>query len=272
MPLINTADAVYVGDTLADRVYLGDTLVWEPAPSGPPGPDSITGLLRWLVADDVAQTDGSNVASWPDRVAGGATTQATSGLQPTLQTAELNGHAVVRFDGTDDWMSTPSTALTSDLTVIAICKFATATPTRGPVGLDGSGGRVFIMRYDFPASVPTATLVSYNSTTGTVNDGQAPYTPTDWNVITGVRSANASQTFVNGTSAAATTGTAGLVGRSGSFSIAVGRADTFGATYLPGDIAEVLVYNHALDATERAVVHTYIQDTYGITVADYSGS
>lgn len=38
MPLINTADAVYVGDTAADRVYLGDALVWETA-------TAVTGLI-----------------------------------------------------------------------------------------------------------------------------------------------------------------------------------------------------------------------------------
>lgn len=32
MTLLNTADAVYVGDVLADAVYLGDTLVWSASP------------------------------------------------------------------------------------------------------------------------------------------------------------------------------------------------------------------------------------------------
>lgn len=266
MPLLNTADAVYVGANPATRVYLGSALVWEAAPAGPPA--TVPGLLRWLVADDILQADNTAVASWRDRVSGAAT-QATSGLQPTLQTGEVNGHAVVRFDGVDDWMTTPSTALNSDLTVISVCKFTTATSGRGPVGLDGAGGRVFIMRYDIPGGVNNAAFISYNSTSGTVFDNQTPYTPTNWNVITGARSANTAQVFVNGTSSAATTGTAGLVGRSGSFVIAVGRADTFNTSYLPGDIAEILVYDHALTSGERATVHSYVQNTYAITVADY---
>lgn len=36
--LLNTADAIYVGDVAADRVYLGDLLVWEPSAPEPSGP------------------------------------------------------------------------------------------------------------------------------------------------------------------------------------------------------------------------------------------
>jgi Domain of unknown function (DUF4082) len=38
MTLLNTADAIYVGDIPADKVYLGDTLVWEPPSIGGWGP------------------------------------------------------------------------------------------------------------------------------------------------------------------------------------------------------------------------------------------
>ena len=43
MPLLNTADAVYAGDTLADAVYVGSTKVWPEDTGGGGG----TYLGRW---------------------------------------------------------------------------------------------------------------------------------------------------------------------------------------------------------------------------------
>jgi hypothetical protein len=104
----STPPKLYRGATQVTRAYLGDVEVdsatWTPA--------SITTAL-WLDAADSSTItlSGSNVSQWNDK-SGNArhATQATSSLQPTLQSSAYNGHAAVRSDGVDDFLAiTPFT-------------------------------------------------------------------------------------------------------------------------------------------------------------------
>jgi hypothetical protein len=52
----------------------------------------------------------------------------------------------------------------------------------------------------------------------------------------------------------------------------LGATASSGSLYFTGQIAAWLFYVGALTDAERAQVHTYIQDTYGITVSDYTSS
>jgi hypothetical protein len=86
-----------------------DTLaVTGKAPRNPyPQPDDIPGLIAWGSGDYLEGVDGladtDPVETWTDRSnRGNSPVQATADNRPTLQTNELNGLAVVRFDGTND--------------------------------------------------------------------------------------------------------------------------------------------------------------------------
>ena len=71
-------------------------------------PDDLgTGILTaWYKADSIKQADGSSVASWTDSSGNSnSVAQGVSARQPTLQTNELHGRNVVRFDGTNDILS-----------------------------------------------------------------------------------------------------------------------------------------------------------------------
>ena len=73
-------------------------------------PSQIPGLQLWLDASQiVGLNDGDAVATWSD-LSGNANnaTQGTASARPTYQTGEINGQAVVQFDGTDDYLSLPS--------------------------------------------------------------------------------------------------------------------------------------------------------------------
>jgi hypothetical protein len=63
-------------------------------------------LQALWVADDIVQTDGSQVAAWVDRIAGNAFVQATAGQRPlvyrTTAARLIGGRPVVTADGTDD--------------------------------------------------------------------------------------------------------------------------------------------------------------------------
>lgn len=69
-------------------------------------PTEISGLKAWYDASTLTGTDGSSVSQWLDSSGNQAHMfQPSATAQPTLQTNELNGRNVVRFDGSDDFMN-----------------------------------------------------------------------------------------------------------------------------------------------------------------------
>lgn len=69
-------------------------------------PTEISGIKGWWKADSISQADGSSVSAWLDSSGNEAHMyQSSASAQPTLQTNELNGYPVVRFDGTNDFMN-----------------------------------------------------------------------------------------------------------------------------------------------------------------------
>jgi hypothetical protein len=68
-----------------------------------PSPTSIAAVIDYWDADDLG-VGGSTVSSWTGRN-GKALVQATSGKQPLVSAAALNGHKTVLFDGADDYLS-----------------------------------------------------------------------------------------------------------------------------------------------------------------------
>ena len=69
----------------------------------------------------------------------------------------------------------------------------------------------------------------------------------------------------NGSGSHAQTLTAGLT-------TSIGAQGGTGLELMVGDIAELIVYDSVLSAANRATVHSYVQDKYGITVSDYVAS
>lgn len=88
-----------------------------------PGIRDIEGLVFLFESDALALADGDPDAAWPDRSDNEFdAAQATSGNQPTFQTNEINGQPCVRFDGADDFLSSPAPADTKPFTAFAVVK------------------------------------------------------------------------------------------------------------------------------------------------------
>ena len=79
-------------------------------------PTDISGMQLWLRADKITGlSDGDSVTTWLDESGqSNDVTQATAANKPTWQTNEINGLAVVRFDGTDDHLVQASDILSAD--------------------------------------------------------------------------------------------------------------------------------------------------------------
>lgn len=223
-----------------------------------PAPQSVPNLALWLDASALAGLgDGAPVSSWNDRSGQGHhATQATAASRPTLRTTALNGMPAVRFDGSDDFL-----ALTGAVVSGAQPRtlFFVARPSAGgnrsivDLGIGATSGGGFQISPEVGVRInggsrmwkPAASTASV--TFGVVQlTGGTTATLNLW--INGVARAPSS----TADSAVQTTGS-GSVGRW-----------TAGGNHFAGDIAELIVYGHALSASEQTVVEQYLRAKYDL--------
>jgi len=110
-------------------------------------PRNLPNLQLWLDATRIAQADSTSVATWSDQSGNGYdATQGGSAARPTFIASGLNGLPVVRFDGTDDRLSIPSSTATfkflhSDVsTVFIVAKAGVVTDPNTRYGFLGTNG------------------------------------------------------------------------------------------------------------------------------------
>ena len=220
-------------------------------------PASIASLRLWLRGDDIVQSDGTPVSAWADASGfGNGVGQATGMKMPTFQAAQLNGHSYLYFDGVDDTLfkaaPTGFDCLTGH-TVIAVLNpmvpqsFGMAVVTNyqhNELRQVGFGGNAEWM---IPSGLAQV-------------EGGADLSGL-WKVWSGTYDVGTDtlQLFINGTSQ----GTA-----SDAWPLAVGdiylgsRTDTY--NWL-GGMAEVLVFDDVLNATDRSNVEGYLIAKYALT-------
>lgn len=109
--LSNSYQAVHLEPTGTNWVVTSTVAGTTPTPIFSPA--SLGSKLKiWLEADDVAV---GAVSAWNSiSPATFNATQATSANQPTGVANQINGHKVVRFDGTDDFMSFGTSTIISE--------------------------------------------------------------------------------------------------------------------------------------------------------------
>lgn len=204
-------------------------------------PASVAGLVLWLEADVLTGlVDGDPVATWPDRSGGGLdAAQAVGGNRPAYRTGVIGGLPVVRFDGVNDFLLTPSIAGTVG-TVVAVLD--TVSGGSAVAGFSGINRR----------------LVTFYPTAATIYAG-------DGNEFFGT----AFTTYVGGVATSAAPAGAFAVSQ-----VATGSPPTAGAAlgigfdnsigYWAGDLALWLLYGSALGATDRQAVEAWALTRYGL--------
>lgn len=219
----------------------------------------VAGLLRWYEADALALSDGAAVSSWTDQsAASDHAVQATGPQQPTYKTAIVNGHAVLRFDGSDDFMQfaeiLDSSGSTAHFFVVAK---SNATGNRGILSTRGGGTSGWSMRYTAP------TTHSY------YHVGISPnisYTVTDqFNVLEVQRNGLTVTLGANGTLGTPTAISGYAASSENRTTIGSEAGSSSGPAYLNGDIAEIVIYDRVLSTVDRNALLTYLQDKYAIT-------
>lgn len=242
-----------------------------PVSAGSDEPGDIANLLFWLKADSLALADGAAIDTWEDSGANNWDATAAGTERPTLQTNEINGNPVVRFDGTNDYMKITSLATggVATLTVYAVVKMAVP------------GSQIIILQQFDPWYNQTGGWVINVKTTAkpeighfgnvglSVNDGTidlADGTPKVIRCLFDMSLAtNEVAAWINGSSATGTYSFNSNNTTSGFGTNTLGIGGTpGGGQVLTGDIAEIAVWTRALTAGEVTSMDSYFTTKYGL--------
>jgi len=232
----------------------------------------LAGVRLWMKADEGVQTTGTGeVTAWSDITESrpnAVPASTPSNAKPTrVENALPNGSSAVRFNGTNQYLSISSTGTelhSSDgqLTVFVFAKWNSGNDlgpllasTKSNSWTDGGWG---LGRFKTDAA--TSENFGFWANNSNAPRATASVPVETYQLLTGVRSGSALQIFLNG-QLAQSLATSGAI-------TASGQPLYFGAhppsgKFLSTDIAEVLVYDRALDSTELEQVHTYFKDRYG---------
>lgn len=217
-------------------------------------------LTAWYKADSISGSDGDAVASWADSSGNSNDlAQSATARQPTLQTNELNGLSVVRFDGSNDILTDGDIAAldvgTGDIWMACLFK---STDDSAAQNYFEKGATQFGLRC-LSSGVLQFTL---GATTNTPLQSSGNWSRTEFVLATGSRvSANANG-FVNGSATTTTNQTnTGSISNSDVFDVG---ARAVGAGTLTGDIAEILVGGATLTTENREKVEGYLAWKYGL--------
>lgn len=241
-------------------------------------------MLMRFKADDISGANGSAVSSWPESSGNNlpAAVQGTPASQPTLITNAINGHKAVSFDGVNDFLQLTGAALDvarnrSALTVFIVYAYPS----------NFSGTRSFLYLSTGTSSTSSRVYMGLKDSSGFLGAGGRRL-DTDSALFTGatapvvgevavttarfVYSSSDLYIYKNGTLSSTNTsfGTNGSTSDTSSLAGVIGSNLAGTAEILPGRIAEILIYGQD-DPDMRASVHTYIQNTYGISMADATG-
>jgi len=247
-----------------DSAYSNEISVTTPA-TGATLP--LTGLKMWLRGDFGVTADGSNrVSNWLDESgSGNSATQSSTGNQPALVSNAMYGKSVLHFDGANSALNVPYFLQSATAAEAFVVLRAASAQPGGNHGLWSMGSN---FRNAYPQ---TDGQIVDDFGSGNYYFSGTPVTPiTDQHLYSVVSSSTEWTSRINGaiqfTTASNTVGfwPWPVIGSGGAVS-------GYGSTNFDGDIAEVLIYDHALSQADRDAVTAYCKAKYGLLDSDGDG-
>jgi hypothetical protein len=216
--------------------------------------EAISPDILWLEADYGVTESSGAVSAWADRSTNAYSfAQATSGNRPLLVTGVVNGHPVIRFDGSNDTLSITTTLLNTSGSNASI--FVVADRNGGSTGAMIST-RSNITNTGFTLRYNSATEILYFHTGSSPNIAR---TITDkFNLFEVERTGLSIRTGLNGGSLSSATTLGGYtVSSTGTW---IGSEQEGTGSSLNGDIAAIII-----STVERTEIIAYLVDKYGIS-------
>jgi hypothetical protein len=247
VPVLNTADQVYLGATKANAVYAGTTKVWWRT-----GIDSIPDMTLWVEADDYPATTDGSISSAPTRVG-----PSLSGFAYLVQDG-INGLASFNFDlSSQQGLDAYNITLGPDVTMFAVVN-AGAQPAQYADLMDfnhAAGGGWVIQQDNYGPGNYFAWRVSSAYSLAT-NPAPYPGTP----CVVEVHKQGGHVTFTVGASTIDFDGSAGLDMVGGQ--LRIGNYVNGGNRGFTGQISMVAGWNRALTPAEMDQVRGYVKDKW----------
>ncbi len=220
------------------------------------------GLVAWFDAADQGFNDGAAVGDWH------GAQQADPDAMPTYVADGLNGHPVIRFDGVNDILQVQDFSGLTDYDVFAVWQSPIVPATNEFThilrhGTEDTENFELTFSSPFDIALHAAGFSSAGEWVLAQFDAPTPNTPYLWNSTYDstlgdltARSNGVVITVHDGEPRLPDVGEAvlGLGGRPG--------PDRF----FTGDIAEIVIYDRALDTTERDLIQRYLADKWGLSV------
>lgn len=225
----------------------------------PFSPASVAGLYLWLKADAITGlNDGDAVATWVDSSSSGAdATQGTAGNRPTYQTAEVNSLPCVRFDGTDDYLTSVASAGSKPITIFVVLKVTNFLDFRVIWGSQGGAGD---RGYEYRINQTSGVQNVDHALTANIGSSSTAVPLNTWCYLAFSYSNTGGFTFYeNGVSDG--TGTADFTIQEPG--VVIGGRNGGSLSFL-GDIAEIFAYDSVITGDDLTNINTYITDKYAL--------
>jgi hypothetical protein len=243
--------------------------------SGTPTAVPTSGLALWLRADAGVTTDGSgNVSAWADQSPNGNNAvQSSSGDRPTPVSSEINGEPVVRFNGSTDYLTVPdnSSLDISNVTIIAVYQVPDASDgtwiVNKPYSTSSTWSSPFLA-YGLGIGISSGIQGLQVTTSGTRTQILSSFVvpATTPMLLTGIYDGTTMSLYNQGVLnvTASKSGDIDLGGSSGK-DLCIGMRSSYSpGEYNQADLAELLIYNRALTASEQMQAELYLADKYNL--------
>ena len=235
------------------------------APSDPtspsPAPKSVTaGLAAGYRVDAELDLDRQTIHSWFDQSDANIKAVAPQAKhEPLLLRQAWNNQPALRFDGEDDYLELQSAPLHSPYcTIVAVARNESQT-----------GHREIISNWRADANVGTSVFLGLTAertvrfSDAFANAGQIPE-PTQPFILIAINEPGHAAVYCNGELLAELPHE--LPGRRLDTPWVIGQQGNIQGEFWQGDIAEILLYDHPLDAAARQTLELQLATTYGITL------
>lgn len=234
-------------------------------------------LVVQLEGDTGVTADGfGNVSAWADQSGSGYNAaQGTAGLQPLLISSAVNGHAAIKFDGSNDFMQILTPTLMDSIggfTILVVAQHLNTSASQGILGLSAVnsasyGGAAQWVLIESDTSSLNFFRINRDSVTGASNTNGS--VDTSFNIF---------ELTYNGTDLTMTSSVMGVSGIANVQSTAAnwasmslgGQVDIGGFIHNPGsgfdfgnvNIAEIQIYNAALTSGQSTTAQGLLYDKY----------
>lgn len=244
-------------------LWTPDALINGTASSG----TTLGGIALWLDAsDNTTITIGTGVSEWRDKSGNGRNaTQTTGSLQPAYIANGQNSLNIVRFDGTDDYMSFDGAFMAQRLYAVyaVVARRSSKNDNFFIAGATNATRRQFIAGW---ATNTTFRYAQYSSDLDATVTGYSSSTYEVWELYL---ESGGKRLYRDGTSMATNTVSDRLYDNLGAVlgTFTLPNPDAF----YNGDIAEIVILPYSVAAADRTRMQGYLAWKWGLTASLPSG-